>query len=109
MTQPRTITGHCASAVGCSLTQPGHKLQFYVKRLANADQRGWADAQVVGFTAGWAVLEEWLTGHRFSVWEHAGLSALLNVGDLVAVNRKHGVLALADQRRSIMLSEESVL
>lgn len=31
------------------------------------------------------------------------------VGDLVAVNRNHSVLALADERYSVMLTEESVL
>jgi hypothetical protein len=109
MAHPRTITGHCDSGVGCSLIQPGHRLQFYVRRLADADSRNWADAQVVGFIAGWAVLQDWASGHRFSIWQHDGLERYLAVGDLVAINRKYGVLARADERWSVMLTEESVL
>lgn len=109
MTHPRTITGHCDSGIGCSLIQPGHRLQFYTRRIADADVRGWADAQVVGFIAGWAVLQDWADGHRFSIWQHSGLESVMAVGDLVAVNRNHSVLALADERYSVMLTEESVL
>lgn len=104
-----SITGYCDRGEGCSLTLPGHHLTVFNRRISASQQNGWKDANVIGFTAAWAVLEDWEDGTRCSIWWHGDLREVLRVGDLVSLHRTRDVLAIADERYSVMITEESVL
>lgn len=109
VSQLNSITGYCDSGEVCSLTLPGHHLTVFNRRTAASQQHGWKDASVIGFTAAWAVLEDWKDGQRCSIWWHGDLREVLRVGELVSPHRGRDVLAIADERYSVMITEESVL
>lgn len=99
-------TAACEHGIDCTSDKAGHAMSFMRLRLAHNDLEGWADAQVVGFADDWAILEDWTSGKRVSVWSHEDLRVDLEFGDLVNLSVNFGVLALSERRISVALIQQ---
>lgn len=78
-------------------------MAFAQDHIADSDTEGWHDSIIEEVTAGgWIRLSALQGAASVLVWNHADLSAFLEVGDPVAINAKRNVLASGKQRYNVL-------
>lgn len=96
-------TAVCEHGIDCASDKPGHSMTFMRKQLSHVDKVAWFDAVVVGFEGEWAIIENWESGERVSIWNHEDLRVELDVNDLVRVNTTYNTLAIDERRISVAI------